>query len=248
MPNSIAENIARVREGIERACRRAGRDPGGIRLVAATKGVDVERIREAIDAGVGTFGENYIQEAIPKIEAIGKGLPDRPISWHFIGHLQRNKARLAVGFFDCIQSLDSLGLGLELARRLKDKRLVPAGLKQGLDVLIEVNLGGEATKAGVGEAGLINLVEGIARFENLSVKGLMTIPPYLEDPEAVRPYFKRLRDLALEIERKGIPGISMEELSMGMSHDFEVAIEEGATMVRIGMAIFGERRYYDYAD
>lgn len=233
MPSSIAENIARVRERIERACRRVGRDPGSIRLVAATKGVGVERIMEAIEAGVDTFGENYIQEAIPKVEAIRKGFPDRPISWHFIGHLQRNKARQAVEFFDCVQSLDSLGLGLELARRLKDKRL---------DVLIELNLGGEATKTGVGETGLINLVGGIARFENLSVKGLMAIPPYLKDPEAVRPYFKRLRDLALEVEREGIPGIAMEELSMGMSHDFEVAIEEGATMVRVGRAIFGERR------
>jgi len=233
MPNSIVENITRVRERIERACRRAGREPGSIRLVAATKGVDVERIREAIEAGVDTFGENYIQEAIPKVEAIGKGLPGRPISWHLIGHLQRNKAKLAVEFFDCIQSLDSLRLGLELAKRLKDKRL---------DVLIEVNLGGEATKTGVGESGLINLVKGVAGLENLTVKGLMVIPPYFEDPEAVRPYFKRLRDLALEIERIGIPGISMEELSMGMSHDFEVAIEEGATMVRIGRVIFGERR------
>ncbi|MBI5286199.1 MAG: YggS family pyridoxal phosphate-dependent enzyme [Deltaproteobacteria bacterium] len=224
----IAENIRRVKERIKNAALRAGRGPDSIRLVAVTKGVDVNRIREAIEAGVDTFGENYIQEARPKIEAIGRGV----VKWHFIGHLQRNKAKYAVKLFDLIHTVDSLELAMELNRRSKDKRT---------DVLIEVNPGGEETKAGVDESGMMELVEGILAYENLSVKGLMVIPPYLEDPEAVRPYFARLKGLAMEIEERNIPGISMQELSMGMSHDFEVAIEEGATIVRIGRAIFGER-------
>ncbi|MBI5874641.1 MAG: YggS family pyridoxal phosphate-dependent enzyme [Deltaproteobacteria bacterium] len=228
MPSIIPKNIAFVRERIEKAAKRAGRDTREITILAAAKSVDVKRLQEAVKAGIHTLGENYIQEAKKKIDNIRKG---KDISWHFIGHLQKNKAKDAVKLFDMIETVDSAGLAKELNKRAEEK----------LDILIQVNLAKEATKGGVTEHEALGLAREIAKLENLSLKGLMTIPPYFENPEMSRPYFTELRRLAEKIRRENIPGIVMKELSMGMSHDFEIAIEEGATTIRVGTAIFGER-------
>jgi pyridoxal phosphate enzyme (YggS family) len=225
--SDIRENLQRVREGIERAARRAGRDPNEIKLVAVSKTVEVERIREAIDAGVMILGENYVQEAQKKIEEIG-----RSVSWHFIGHLQSNKAKYAVNLFDAIHSLDSIPLAEELDRRAeRANRKIP--------VMIEVNLSGEPTKFGTEEETVFGIARKVLDLGNLSLEGLMTMPPYFDDPEMNRPFFIRLRALKDKMAEEGIP---MKELSMGMSNDFEVAIEEGATYVRVGTAIFGARK------
>ncbi len=227
MKKTIAENLAEVRRRMERAARRAGRDPAEITLVAVTKSVDVKRIKEAFDAGARTFGENYVQEAQEKIEKLKR----KPIKWHFIGHLQKNKAKYAVELFHMIETVDSLGLAKELSKRAQ----------KPIDVLIQVNIAKEKTKAGVEIDEVEDLAEAISTLENLRLKGLMTIPPYNENPEFSRPYYMTLRRIAERIKRRNIPGVSMQELSMGMSHDFEVAIEEGATIIRVGQAIFGER-------
>jgi hypothetical protein len=224
--SAIRDNIMRVSERIERAARRAGRDPKSIRLVAVSKTVDTGRIREAIDAGVSILGENYVQEAQRKIEEIG-----HPVSWHFIGHLQTNKAKAAVRLFDAVHSVDSPALAEELNRRAEQGGRV-------LPVLIEVNLSGESTKFGADEERVWTLAQKILDLKHLSLQGLMTMPPYFEEPEMSRPYFVRLRDLRDRMVREGIP---LKELSMGMSNDFEIAIEEGATYVRVGTAIFGPR-------
>ncbi len=226
----IAENIARVQERIAAACRRAGRRTRDVKLVAVTKTVPPDRIRQAYEAGLRDFGENRVQEAAAKRPA----LSDLTVTWHLIGHLQSNKARPARELFHWVHSVDSMRLA---------ERLHQAAVCSGdrLPVLLEVNLGGEATKSGVGENEVIPLVEQIAPLETLEVRGLMVIPPFFEDPEHARPFFQRLRQLAREVEARGVPNVSMQELSMGMSHDFEVAIEEGATIVRVGTAIFGQR-------
>ena len=228
MPSIIPKNIAFVRERIEKAAKRAGRDTREITILAAAKSVDVKRAQEAVKAGIHTLGENYIQEAKKKIDNIRKG---KDISWHFIGHLQKNKAKDAVKLFDMIETVDSIGLAKELNKRVKEK----------LNILIQVNLAKETTKGGVYENELLPLSREIAKLENISLKGLMTIPPYFENPEMARPYFTALRRLAEKIRRENIPGVVMKDLSMGMSNDFEVAIEEGATIIRVGTAIFGER-------
>ncbi len=230
METTIAQNVARVRGRIAEACRRAGRRPEDVRLVAISKTVPPERIREACEAGLRDFGENRVQEAAAKRPK----LSDLTVTWHLVGHLQSNKARPARELFHWIHSLDSAKLA---------ERLHRAAVCEGerLPVLLEVNLGGEASKSGVREEGVRQLAEEAGRFETLEVRGLMTVPPFLPDPEQVRPYFRRLRELADRIEAAGLPNVSMRELSMGMSHDFEIAIEEGATQVRVGTAIFGER-------
>ena len=224
--SSIKENLLRVTEKIEKAARRAGRDPAEIKLVAVSKTVETGRIREAIEAGVTILGENYVQEAQKKIEEIG-----RPISWHFIGHLQSNKAKYATRLFDMIHSVDSIPLAEELNRRAE---------KEGrrMDVMIEVNLSGEASKFGTEEEKAFDVARKVLNLKNLSLIGLMTMPPYFNDPELNRPYYVQLRQLKGKMVEEGIP---LKELSMGMSNDFEVAIEEGATYVRVGTAIFGER-------
>ncbi|MCX5907985.1 MAG: YggS family pyridoxal phosphate-dependent enzyme [Deltaproteobacteria bacterium] len=227
--SAIVENIARVRERIERAAKRAGRAPEQIRLVAVSKTVEAERVLEAVNAGVKILGENYVQEAQKKISLVGHGA-----SWHFIGHLQTNKAKLAVRLFDSIHTVDRLNLAEELNRLARQQGKV-------MPVLIEVHLSEEATKFGAEEQEIKPLAEKLSEMEGLAVQGLMTMPPYFENPEDSRPYFLRLRKLAEELARRRIPGLSMEELSMGMSNDFEVAIEEGATWVRVGTAIFGSR-------
>ncbi|HTP04702.1 MAG TPA: YggS family pyridoxal phosphate-dependent enzyme [Nitrospirota bacterium] len=225
----IADNLKMVTDRIASAAKRSGRDLLSVKLVVVTKTVDVDRIREAVDAGALILGENRVQEAKEKIEKLG------PIaSWHLIGHLQTNKAKYAVKLFYLIHSVDSLELAKEI-----DKQAAKFGKVQ--DVLIEVSIAGEASKAGVASENAVALVKGVAKLENISIKGLMTMPPYSASPEDSRPYFKKLRELSESISRENIPGVSMNELSMGMSGDFEVAIEEGATIVRVGTAIFGER-------
>jgi pyridoxal phosphate enzyme (YggS family) len=226
---SVSENLKHVMDRIAAAARRAGRDPSSVRLVTVTKTVDHDRIRQAIAAGAAILGENRVQEAKEKIEALGK-----VASWHLIGHLQTNKSKYAVKLFDLIHSVDTLELAKEI-----DKQAAKAGKVQ--DVLIEVSIAGEAAKAGVSIGDTVRLVKEAAGLKHIRVLGLMTMPPFSDDPEDSRPYFRKLRDLADAVRKEGIAGMSMNELSMGMSGDFEVAIEEGATLVRVGTAIFGER-------
>ena len=230
MGSEIADNIARVQERIAAACRRARRQPEEVRLIAISKTVPAERIREAFEAGLRDFGENRVQEAAAKRPA----LSDLTATWHLVGHLQSNKSKPARDLFHWVHSVDSA----RLAERL-DKVAVGGGDK--VLALIEVNLGGEESKSGVNESKVPALAEALSALETLEIRGLMAVPPYLEEPELTRPYFRRLRELAAEISKRNLPRVTMQELSIGMSHDFEVAIEEGATMVRVGTAIFGAR-------
>ena len=225
--STIKENLLRVTERIEKAARRVGRDPKEVKLVAVSKTVEAARIKEAIEAGVSILGENYVQEAQKKIEEIG-----RPVAWHFIGHLQTNKAKYAIRLFEMIHSLDSLPLAEELNRRAEQGGQVAK-------VMIEVNISGEATKFGTDEEKVFSIARGILNLNHLSLEGLMTMPPYFDSPEMSRPYYIKLRELKEKMIREGIP---LKELSMGMSNDFEIAIEEGATYIRVGTAIFGERK------
>ncbi len=225
--STIRENFLRVMERIEQAAQRSKRDPREIKLVAVSKTVEPARIQEAIEAGAALLGENYVQEAQKKIETMG-----RPVAWHFIGHLQSNKAKAAVQLFDMVQSLDSIHLAEELNRRAVQANRV-------IEVLIEVNLAKEATKFGTDEERLFTLARKAKELDHLSLEGLMTMPPYFDSPEESRPYFIELRRWKERMEREGI---RIRELSMGMSNDFEIAIEEGATYVRVGTAIFGHRQ------
>jgi pyridoxal phosphate enzyme (YggS family) len=227
---AIKENVAQVRERIAAASRRSGRAPDEVKLVAISKTFPPESVRAAYEAGVQDFGENRVQEAARKRPA----LSDLSITWHLVGHLQTNKAKPARDLFQWVHSVDSLRLAQKL-----DQAAAPGCGR--LPVLLEVNLGGEESKAGVGESEIIQLAEQMNQLATLEVRGLMVIPPFFDDPEQVRPYFRRLRELAREIDARNIPHVSMRELSMGMSHDFEVAIEEGATIIRVGTAIFGAR-------
>jgi len=226
---SVADNIRLVRERMAAAARRAGRDPASVRLMAVTKKVDDDRISEALRAGVEIVGENYVQEAKRKLDKMGKDA-----EWHLIGRLQTNKAKYAIRLFEMIQSVDRLELARELDRRAREAGRV-------MDILIEVNIGGEETKSGVPLETAPALVRAVAPLENLSIRGLMTMPPWFDDPAEARPFFRSLRELRDRIEAERIPRVEMRELSMGMTGDFEVAIEEGATIVRIGRGIFGER-------
>jgi PLP dependent protein len=230
---SIAENIAAVREKMVRAAKRAGRNPDEVTLMAVSKTFPAERIREAYAAGLRVFGENRVQEFAGKAAAL-RDLDDA--EWHLIGHLQTNKAAKAAELFSAVDSVDSL----RLAQRLD---AAAGALQKTLRVLIEVNIGGESVKTGVlaGSVELEAMIEGAAALEWIEIAGFMTIPPFTEDPEQARPYFRKLRELQESIAGRRLPGVRMDELSMGMSHDFEVAIEEGSTCVRVGTAIFGER-------
>jgi pyridoxal phosphate enzyme (YggS family) len=236
--SQIKENLLKVMERIEDAARRVGRDPREVKLVAVSKTVESARIRETIEAGVSILGENYVQEAQKKIEEIGRPActerfgEGRPVAWHFIGHLQSNKAKYAVRLFDMMHSLDSLPLAEELNRRAEQ-------VDRFIKVMIEVNLSKEATKFGTDEDRVMNLAKGILNLRRLILEGLMTMPPYFDLPEMSRPYYIGLRELKEKMMREGIP---MKELSMGMSNDFEIAIEEGATYIRVGTAIFGPRK------
>lgn len=229
--SDIASNLFKVQETIRKAALKAGRKPKDIKLVAVTKTVDPSKIKEAIKAGVTIVGENYVQEAKEKIAQI-----DHDIQWHMIGHLQTNKAKHAVKLFDMIQSVDSLRLAEELNKQAKRLGTV-------VKILIQVNVSGEESKFGVSPQGVHSLISQISnKMENLSIQGLMTMPPYFNDPERTRPYFRALRELRDRIVSSEIRNVTLGELSMGISNDYEMAIEEGATIVRIGTAIFGERK------
>jgi PLP dependent protein len=230
---SIADNIAQVRERVAAAARRAGRNPDLITLMAVGKTFPAERIHEAYVAGLRVFGENRVQEFAGKAAAL-RDLPDA--EWHLIGHLQTNKAAKAAELFDAIDSVDSVRMAEKLNASAES-----AG--KTLSVLIEINVGGERAKSGVaaGSDELEEILRAGPRWGNLKIRGLMTIPPYAEDPEGSRRYFCELRRIRDGLAARALPQISMDVLSMGMSHDFEVAIEEGATCVRVGTAIFGSR-------
>ena len=263
MGDDFKSRLDAVRARIERAARRAGRDPGGVALVAVSKSVSVECLREAAACGCRVFGENRVQEALAKMEVLdarahagkeseapaapgrargagasepipmGGRAPDK-INWHLIGPLQTNKIKAAVGRFALLHAVDRL----EVAERL-DRMARERGLTQA--ILLEVNVAGEKTKHGFSPDELVRLIERMGGFQGIRVLGLMAIPPVVEAPEEARPFFRRLRMLAAEVQARRIPGVTMRELSMGMSGDFEVAVEEGATLVRIGTALFGPR-------
>jgi hypothetical protein len=230
MAETIQSRLKRVKDRITEAALACGRDPKTIKLIAVSKTVPADRILAAIGAGVTDLGENYVQEAREKIEALGR----ETVSWHFIGHLQTNKAKYVVRLFDLIHSVDSLKLAKEL-----DKRARAVGKVQ--KVLVQVNISGEATKSGIETEQAVALVRQMALLDNLAICGLMTMPPYFNSPEKVRPYFKALKDLGNRVRTEAIANVDMAELSMGMTGDFEAAIQEGATLVRIGTAIFGHR-------
>jgi len=227
---SLSDNLSQIRAKIKTAAERSGRREGDVKLVAVSKTHPVETLRVAIAAGIAVFGENKVKEAEDKMAEIGRDAAE----WHLIGHLQSNKARKAVGLFDVIQSVDSI----ELADRLE--RICIEEGRDELPVLVQVDLAGEETKSGVPEVELMELAAFLKRCERLRFDGLMLLPPFFDDPESTRSFFKRLR--AIRDEMVGLGYFSNGgELSMGMSHDFEVAIEEGATIVRVGTAIFGSR-------
>jgi hypothetical protein len=231
---TVATRLAEIEERIEAACRRAGRHRRDVTLIGVTKTFPASIVAEGIAAGLRTLGENRVQEAAGKIAELDELCRSQGVDWHLIGHLQSNKVRRAVELFDAIHSIDSL----RLAERVE---AVCAEKNRTMPILIEVNLGGEASKAGAGPEEIVPLCRAVARLPHLELLGLMTVPPFLDDPEAVRPYFRQLRDLLTQMRERGEVGESCRHLSMGMSHDFETAIEEGATFVRIGTALFGTR-------
>lgn len=226
---TISHNLALINGRIRAAAEAAGRDPASVRLVAVSKTRPAADIIEAFRAGQTVFGENYIQELVPKLEEVHEA-----VQWHVIGHLQSNKVKYIAGRVAMIHSVDRLSLAQEIDRQW-------GRLGKVCDVLIQVNISGETTKSGANEAGALQLVRECALLKNIRVKGLMTMPPFFDDPDAARPYFAELRRLANVVAAERIAGVEMAELSMGMSGDFEAAVREGATLVRIGTAIFGER-------
>jgi pyridoxal phosphate enzyme (YggS family) len=227
----LSDNIADISGRILKAAERSGRRPEDIKLVAVSKTVGVDSIRQALEAGQRIFGENRVQEALEKISALSSEATNLKPEWHFIGHLQRNKAKFVAGAFELIHSVDSIALADELQRQAEKNSIVQR-------ILIEIKLSEEETKHGADEEGLEQMLEHIKNLKNLKLEGLMTIPPFFADPEMARPYFRHLRELRDRLQCKGF---QLPELSMGMSNDFEVAVEEGATLVRVGTAIFGER-------
>ena len=229
MSSMIRENLERIRERIAQAALRSGRRPEDVKLVGVTKTVPADRITEAVDAGVAILGENYVQEAQKKREGVS-----REVRWHMIGHLQSNKAKLAVSLFDVFETVDR-------EKILRTLQTHASQQGKNIDVLIQVNLYGEASKAGVSPDLVLSLVKHTTDCNNLCCRGLMTIPPFFDEPEKARPAFSALRRLRDEIQPLCPSGVVLEELSMGMSGDFEAAIEEGATLVRIGTALFGRR-------
>ena len=228
--DSLARRVHQILDRIRCAAERAGRSPDTVRLVAATKTVPAERIREGLGAGLTLLGENRMQEALSKVAL----LRDLSPHWHFIGQLQRRKVRDAIGTFELIHSVDSVELAQEINRRAGD-----AGVKQA--VLLEVNIADEASKAGFLPPVLMQDLSLLGDLPHLKIQGLMAIPPPTEQPEEARPYFRDLCELGASIAAKRISSVTMQDFSMGMSHDFEIAIEEGATLVRVGTAIFGAR-------
>ena len=228
----IAENLAVVRERISQATQKSGREPDSARLIAVSKQISVDRIEEARTAGAVVFGENKIQEAIPKIEQ----MEAEGIFWHFIGHLQKNKVKFLDERFDLIHSVNSLGLAEKIAKHCQSKNRVQR-------ILLQVNVSGEAAKFGMEPKEIEKQMVGFSQLQGIQVEGLMTIPPFDSDAENTRRHFSRLRELRDQIEKQN--GLILRELSMGMSRDFEVALEEGATLVRVGTTIFGPRPKLD---
>ncbi len=226
---TIADNLKTVQERIRLAALKAGRDPAAVRLVAVSKTQPAAAVAEAARSGQLLFGENYVQELTAKAGELRE-----PVEWHFIGNLQSNKVKQIAGLVSLVHSVDRLSLAQEIDRQWQK-------LGRVCDLLIQVNISCEATKCGTGAAGLSELAQEIARLPHVRIKGLMTMPPFFDDPEGARPCFRELARLAGEVAALAIAGVEMTELSMGMSGDFEVAIEEGATLVRVGSAIFGER-------
>jgi pyridoxal phosphate enzyme (YggS family) len=226
---SIATSLNEVQERIVSAALSAGRDPQSVRLVAVSKTRPAGDVIEAIRSGQRLFGENYVQELVEKAAQVGEGA-----EWHFIGHLQSNKVRQLAGLVSMVHSVDRLSLAEEIDRQW-------GKLGRTCDILVQVNISGEATKSGTTEGEALQLVRDISALPHVRVRGLMTMPPFFDDPEAARPFFAELRRLSGLIAAEGIPGASMDELSMGMSGDFEAAIQEGATLVRVGTSIFGAR-------
>ncbi|BCR06368.1 YggS family pyridoxal phosphate enzyme [Desulfuromonas versatilis] len=227
---TIQENLQAINQRIAAACARAGRNPAEVRLVAVSKTKPAAMIDEAAAAGQQLFGESYAQEFSAKAEEVSSA-----VEWHFIGGLQTNKVKYLRSKVSLIHSVDRLSLAREIDRQW-------GKLGRRVDVLLQVNLGGEESKSGTEAAELEELARQVARLPNLRIRGLMTLPPWCDDPEEVRPFFRQLHQLAEGLAKLAIPGVEMRELSMGMSHDFEVAVEEGATLVRVGTAIFGERQ------
>ena len=226
----MKDRLEHVQERIRQTTNACGRLETDVRLVAVSKTMPVEIVKKAIEAGMKDFGENYIQEAREKTSSLAQ----YPVTWHYIGHLQSNKAKYAVRMFDFIHSVDSLKLARELDKCAKKIAKVQA-------IFIQVNVAKEDSKSGVYVEDILPLLRDISQFENLAIKGLMTMPPYFNAPDKVRPFFAALRELRDQIKNENIANIYMDELSMGMTGDFEAAIQEGATMIRVGTAIFGER-------
>lgn len=225
----IAANLDRIRQQIADICVACGRRPQEVRLVAVSKKKPAADIEAAIAAGQTVIGESYVQECITKMAEV-----KAPAEWHFIGSLQSNKVKYLTGKVAMIHSVDRLSLAREINKQWSK-------IDASAAILIQVNVGGEASKSGTTAERLMTLVRQVAQLEHVQIKGLMTLPPWEEDPEDVRPYFRELKTLAAEVDALGLPNVSMQELSMGMSHDYPIAIEEGATLVRIGTAIFGAR-------
>ncbi|MCH7754177.1 YggS family pyridoxal phosphate-dependent enzyme [candidate division KSB1 bacterium] len=226
---SIRENVQFARNKIAEACRRSGRKSEEIELVAITKTVDVEQINEAIEAGIRVVGENRVQEAWRKFQEVGE-----KVHWHMVGHLQTNKVKRVLQFADMIHSVDSVYLAREIQTQAKK-------LERTIEILIQVNTSGEESKFGLEPEATIGAIEEVSTLPNLKIKGLMTIGAFLPNPEDVRPCFKLLHDLKDRVNERGITSVEIGTLSMGMTNDYEIAIEEGSTMVRVGTAIFGER-------
>lgn len=228
--SSIKDNLDKINKQIIETAKSCGRRPEKIRLIAVSKRKSVEAIMEGIKAGAKHFGENYIQEAIDKIDKIGKN----SACWHFIGHLQSNKAKFAVKYFDYIHTVDTIKLAREIDKQARKINKIQK-------ILVQVNIGEEDTKSGTSIEDTIQLITQIHTYANIAVKGLMCMPPYFSNPDQTRIYFQKLVRIKNEILDQKYEAVSMEHLSMGMSSDFKVAIEEGSTMIRIGTSIFGER-------
>jgi len=226
----IQSNIKKIHDDIRAAAQKSGRDASRVTLIAVSKRKPPEMIQQAIDAGHRDFGENYIQEAMEKIDILGR----ESAIWHFIGHLQSNKAKFAVKYFDLIHTVDTLKLAGEINRQAQKIGKIQK-------ILLQVNIARETTKSGAEENDVMNIAKQACQFDNLHVSGLMCMPPFFDDPEDARIYFKRLKQISKDIETLNLPNTAMTHLSMGMSNDFTVAVEEGATLVRVGTAIFGAR-------
>lgn len=226
----IQSNIKKINEDICGAAQKSGRAASEVTLIAVSKRKPTDMIRQAIDAGHRDFGENYIQEAMEKIDILGR----ESATWHFIGHLQSNKAKFAVKYFDLIHTVDKVKLAKEINRQAEK-------IGKTQHILLQVNIARETTKSGALENEIVEIAKQVSQFENLHVSGLMCMPPFFDDPEEARGYFKQLKQLSNDIDRLNLPHTDMTHLSMGMSNDFTVAIEEGATLVRVGTAIFGAR-------